>query len=84
MTKKEHQRSIARIIKAVEDRDVLIRARRGKDSQSKIQTDPKNFQPSKSKSKREKLKKDANNNLFANAFFKTMKIFPAHTQCRTA
>jgi hypothetical protein len=45
MTRKEHQRSIERIIKAVEDRDVLLRAK-------KIR---KKVQPSKSK--RKKLKK---------------------------
>jgi hypothetical protein len=45
MTKKEHQRSIARIIKAVEDRDVLLRAQK---TRKKIQSP---------KSKREKLKK---------------------------
>jgi len=73
MTKEEHQRDMERIIKVVEDRDVLLR-KRDKVPQLKIQI---NIQSSKLKSKRNKLKNDASNNLSTDAplFLKPGKLF---------
>ena len=50
MTNKEDQRNIKRIIKTIEDRDVLLR------NAGMLVVDQKNVKSSKSKSKREKRK----------------------------